>query len=761
LVLLALVFVAHRVTAQTVLTPRLSVSYGARLNAVAASEDTFAVSGEPVAGVTSVTIWDAVTGRIARTYNVPSTVVYSLVFSPDGRFLAAGCGDGLVRLWRLPNGQATEWRASDASVLALAFSPDSRTLVSAGGDQEIRLWDANSARLIRSLKGHFASVFSVAFDAEGSRLASGDADGVMLLWEPETATIRAEWRIHQDAISSLAFVPKGNLLVSGGWDGNVFMTNTATGATDTVATAAALVHSVAVSPSGTQLAVSLSDGAKGGTLRFWHLPSRTLLASFDTASNRDVAYVGDGGAVVAGTSTGDVRLWAFTPRTPALLVTDSAKTDTFRWTATDALGYECQVTRVLPFRDTVTPVVVRAAEWRPTEGISDGEIVYWRVRALGFGVVSEWSEARSVRWTRNVARRPSVRVRASEASVKVGDEFDVDVVVEDAVDLAGFGFALVVEPPLLFVTEIHEGDALRADGLTSFWNVPVVSTDSSALRIADIAGARIHATGVNVVKGQLLSVRAKALRAGDVTVRLVNPRFVTGTGQLLDADVYPLRLTVVTTFLAGDVNRDGVVDVSDLVFVAQRFGLRVELSDDGFADVNGDGAVNILDLLLIVRQFGDTTRPSSTAAVSLRLTANESEAWQYVREALERLSASERATPAWESVMRVVRVHAERFGMPRVELEPNYPNPFNPETWIPFRLGERASVAVTVWSVRGDAIRHLELGERDAGSDAVRWDGRSDDGRPCVSGVYVIGIEARSASDGTVAVATRRVLLSK
>jgi len=730
------------------------------LNAVTASADVFAAAGEPVGGMVGVRVWDAKTAKVTQTYPLPPTVVYSLSFSPDGRHLAAGCGDGFVRVWRLPSGQMMHWRASDSPVLVVAFSPDSRTLASAGADQSVRLWEMNTGRLLRSLKGHGASVFSLAFDAKGTRLASGDADGAVLLWDLEKATVRSEWRNHQDAVSGLAFVPGGDALVSVGWDGRVLLTDTTTEAVETVAKASAVAFSVAVSPGGEQLAVSFSEGAKSGTLRFWHLPTKTLLASFDAASNRSIAYLE--GAFVAGTASGEVRLWSFEPTAPSLLVPDSATAKTFRWNATPALGYELQIARTLPFRDDATSVVVtRETEWTPSKGISEGEVVYWRVRSLGFGNASPWSEVRSVRWTKNENPRPVVRVRASEASVKVGEAFRIDVLVEGAVNLAGYEFSLLVEPPLMAVTEVLKGDALGGDGVESFWNVPVVAVDASALRITKIAGARLHAGGVNVEKGKLVSVRAKALRAGEVVVRLANLRLVADSGGPIDVDVYPLRLTIVATFLAGDVNRDGVVDVLDLVFVAQRFGLSAALGDDRVADVNGDGVVNVVDLTLVVRQFGESSRPPSTAAVPQRPTEKEAEAWRFVRERLERLPQSVRQSREWEAAMRLVRLYSSSMPSFRLELAPNYPNPFNPETWVPFRLGERAFVAASVLNLRGDTLRRFELGGCEAGSYLLHWDGRADDGTPCASGVYVIRIEVRSASDGMTFGATRRVVLSK
>lgn len=74
-------------------------------------------------------------------------------------------------------------------------------------------------------------------------------------------------------------------------------------------------------------------------------------------------------------------------------------------------------------------------------------------------------------------------------------------------------------------------------------------------------------------------------------------------------------------------------------------------------------------------------------------------------------------------------------------LLPNYPNPFNPETWIPYQLASPADVAVSIYAADGKLVRTLELGYQPAGiyqsrSRAAHWDGRNAQGERVASGVY-------------------------
>ena len=74
-------------------------------------------------------------------------------------------------------------------------------------------------------------------------------------------------------------------------------------------------------------------------------------------------------------------------------------------------------------------------------------------------------------------------------------------------------------------------------------------------------------------------------------------------------------------------------------------------------------------------------------------------------------------------------------------LLPNYPNPFNPETWMPYQLASDTHAAIRIFTPMGTLVRNLELGFRDAGfyvgkSRAVHWDGRNNNGEPVASGTY-------------------------
>ena len=90
----------------------------------------------------------------------------------------------------------------------------------------------------------------------------------------------------------------------------------------------------------------------------------------------------------------------------------------------------------------------------------------------------------------------------------------------------------------------------------------------------------------------------------------------------------------------------------------------------------------------------------------------------------------------------------------------NYPNPFNPETWIPYQLAESAEVTLTIYDMNGELIRRLAVGHQAAGmyknrSRAVYWDGRNQLGESVASGLYFYTLTAGKFTG------TRRMLILK
>ena len=172
---------------------------------------------------------------------------------------------------------------------------------------------------------------------------------------------------------------------------------------------------------------------------------------------------------------------------------------------------------------------------------------------------------------------------------------------------------------------------------------------------------------------------------------------------------------------------------------------------ESIADVNDDGKVNIQDLVAVAAAFGETAASAPSAA---NLSPEAVQQWLSQARQLNLTDAtSQRGIRFLEQLLLALTPQ-------ETALLANYPNPFNPETWIPYQLANPAAVTLHVHAVDGTLVRTLSLGHRATGiyqsrSRAAYWDGRNEVGEPVASGVYFYTLTARDFT------ATRKMLIRK
>ena len=226
-----------------------------------------------------------------------------------------------------------------------------------------------------------------------------------------------------------------------------------------------------------------------------------------------------------------------------------------------------------------------------------------------------------------------------------------------------------------------------------------------------------------------------------------------------------------------DVNGDGQVNIIDLVWVAIFYGMRGEGLP---ADVNADGIVNVADFAAVAAGV-DAANPLPQGMERVLLAALEqaieiegvAEAPTGFRTPQHDLSADlvygnvaaaladarllvetgdARLRKGVALLKTLLELLTEMRAIPETTtLLPNYPNPFNPETWIPYHLANTSDVRITIFDARGSVVRQLDLGHQQAGYymskvRAAYWDGRNELGEAVASGVYFYQLQTDNTS---------------
>ena len=203
-----------------------------------------------------------------------------------------------------------------------------------------------------------------------------------------------------------------------------------------------------------------------------------------------------------------------------------------------------------------------------------------------------------------------------------------------------------------------------------------------------------------------------------------------------------------------DINEDGMVSILDLILVARDFGRLKPISLR--TDINGDGKVNISDLIVVAQSMDAEVGNAAPSAVAM----NGAISPEIIRTWIMQAQIESNGSLVFQHGITNLRRLLAALLPEQTALLANYPNPFNPETWIPYQLAYASSVQIRIYAVSGTLVRTLDVGHQPAGiyrqrTRAVYWDGRNQLGEPVASGVYFYTL---TAGDFT---ATRKMLIAK
>ena len=346
-------------------------------------------------------------------------------------------------------------------------------------------------------------------------------------------------------------------------------------------------------------------------------------------------------------------------------------------------------------------------------------------------------------------------VKLSPAKVQspaIGEHLTLSLDITEGQDVAGYQATVNYDNTALTYVDSTVGDYLHSNPYYIVGDVSnsVTEPQSSITLTATAFGEQSNGDGT------LATITFEVIAQKDSTVSISDVLLTDSLGgstvpQIASAEI-------LESFVQPeDVNGDGVVNISDLTFVAANLGKTGANS----ADVNGDGIVNIVDLTLVAAAIGnngdDTASPAFWSDMSLgrsdlriaTVSREDVQSWLHEARSLNLSDLDfQRGILFLENLLKSLTPK-------QTVLLPNYPNPFNPETWIPYQLASPSDVNILIYTSDGKLVHTLSLGHQAVGIHQEHWDGKNAFGEKVASGIYFYTLRAGNYS------ATRKMSITK
>lgn len=700
----------------------------------------------------TVKLWDVSNGKLITTIIGHESGVETIAFSPDGTFLVSvgeDEEDWTMKFWDVDTGELkTTYILEDSRNVFqpnIVFSPDGNTIAICGGwtNKAVQLWDVAAGTLKTNLQGHTDSVHNIAFSPDSRTLASGSDDRTVILWDIATSSYKKTLIAHTDDIVGLAFSPDGRTLASASTDGTIVLWNAENLLPRTTITEhITWIEAIDFSPDGR----TIVSGGYDKLVRLWDITSGKNINNFagHIGTIESVAFSADGQIIASGSNWSNENFWFADDYTVRL------------WDAVSGTQKS-----ILFGHDRRVNFVDFSPDGRYLISCGNDERVILWDAATKFPI---WTIGIGKNQTSIAAFTPDGRTLAIRDGTKVRL---LDITSRQPIaTIPGYsvGNSNIVFSPdgKTLTTVISETEVLFWDIATGEEKTIQTQHYGRVVTLAYSPDGKTLVTATTRGNEPMqfwdpVSYKLKMRLVGSPT-GIYNIKFsadgetfaTLGDGGTIL--LWDYANIIESIRIKADVNGDGVVDVQDLVTVASNFGQ----TGPNAADVNGNGIVDIADLLIVASSLDDAAAAPSTLSQNMKHLPSRTDVQKWLTDAKQLNLTDTTSLKGIHFLERLLLTLTPQKTM----LLPNYPNPFNPETWIPYQLSEAADVSLQIYTSDGQLVRSFDIGHQPAGlyqsqGRAAYWDGKNEVGEPVASGVYFYTLTAGQYS------ATRQMVILK
>jgi len=246
--------------------------------------------------------------RLTDLYTQPTGTLNAATVSRNGRRLATGTADGVVRIWNLRDRSDPITIRHSGQLLSLSFSPDGSRLITASSNHTACIWETATGRRITPFLPQGGAIYCAVFSPDGKRVATAGEDGTACLWNASTGARLSPPLRHTASVTRVEFSPDGSRIATAGRDGIARLWSGTTGEP----LASPIHHSTQVfcvkfSPDGRRVATAGADG----TVRLWEVATAREIGAplIHAGPVFAIAFSRDGHRMVTGSMDTTARVW--------------------------------------------------------------------------------------------------------------------------------------------------------------------------------------------------------------------------------------------------------------------------------------------------------------------------------------------------------------------------------------------------------------------------------------------------------------------